>query len=188
MIVYIMSYASNTVKNWRRLTKVRMVESMGSKCAICAYDRCNDALAFHHLDPAQKEISFSQIRANPVSWPRIAAELRKCVMLCNNCHAEVHAGVVCVPEDAAKFDESYADPVRFKHATEIAKCPVCAQPMRFGNQTCSKECAGREKKRIDWDQYDLVEMKKTMSYTQIAKTVGAHLATVQKRFRKMGLR
>jgi hypothetical protein len=51
---------------------------------------------FHHKDASTK--SFGVQDGNTRSWPRIAAELAKCVMLCANCHREVHAGVRVLEE------------------------------------------------------------------------------------------
>lgn len=50
-----------------------------------------DALQFHHLDPNEKDFSISSAAA--WAWHRLVKELDKCVLLCNRCHAEVHAGV-----------------------------------------------------------------------------------------------
>jgi hypothetical protein len=66
-------------------------------------------LALHHLDPSQKDLSLSAIRANPKNWETIVKELRKCVLVCHNCHSEIHAGVREVVNNAARFDEKYLD-------------------------------------------------------------------------------
>jgi len=36
---------------WRRDVKECLIRAFGSKCGICGYDRCNEALEFHHLTP-----------------------------------------------------------------------------------------------------------------------------------------
>lgn len=76
----------------RRKTKVRAVAHMGSTCYGC--DRVGPPVifAFHHIDPSDKVFGVSE-DGIPRSWPKIVAELEKCVMLCANCHREVHAGV-----------------------------------------------------------------------------------------------
>jgi hypothetical protein len=78
------------VMRWRKSSKGRAVELKGGKCMICGYDRCVKALEFHHLDPAEKEF---QITGKIRSWARIVEELKKCVLLCANCHREVHEGM-----------------------------------------------------------------------------------------------
>ena len=104
-----MSKSSEAVKRWRANTKNRMVVAMGGKCQICGYSRCNDALDFHHIDPSTKEISLGAVRGSPVSWHKIVAELRKCIMICANCHREIHTGMTDIPDEFSTFNEEYAN-------------------------------------------------------------------------------
>lgn len=104
-----MSYSSEKVKQWRKNTKERMVTAMGGCCQICGYNRSTNALEFHHLDPTVKERGFGDLRANNRKWSLLVEELRKCVMLCSNCHKEVHDGTSVLPLDYKSFNEDYAD-------------------------------------------------------------------------------
>ena len=71
----------------RQKIKQQAVEYKGGKCSSCGYDKCVAALIFHHPNNDKEfGISDSIIRA----WSRVQAELDKCVLLCANCHAEVH--------------------------------------------------------------------------------------------------
>ena len=101
-----MSRASTNVKNWRKRTKEVIIKSMGGKCQICDYDKCSAALELHHIDPKEKEFGFGGIRSNPQSFDKMKSELKKCILLCSNCHKEVHSGVAKVPETYSKFDEN----------------------------------------------------------------------------------
>ena len=96
------------LQRWRTKTKLRAIQAMGGKCVCCGYDRPSLRIYhFHHLDPKTKKF---QVGDNEVqTWSLIVAELRKCVLLCSNCHAEVHDGLRTVPLDAARFDEQYAE-------------------------------------------------------------------------------
>lgn len=76
----------------RRALKLRAMEWLGGGCDGCRRTVLPSQAEFHHRDPATKAFGVSAkvvIRA----WPEIEAELSKCVMLCANCHREVHAGV-----------------------------------------------------------------------------------------------
>lgn len=66
--------------------KQKAVEYKGGKCEKCGYDKCIAALEFHHPDPTQKEFIISR----KWSFEKIKNELDKCVLLCSNCHKEVH--------------------------------------------------------------------------------------------------
>ena len=46
---------SKSVINWRKRTKIALVEYKGGKCCVCGYNKCIEALEFHHLDPSQKD-------------------------------------------------------------------------------------------------------------------------------------
>ncbi len=80
------------VSDNRRAKKLRAVQYKGGKCRICPYDRCMGALQFHHLDPEQKD--FHIAKAGAWAWSRIVKELDKCILVCANCHAEIHDGMV----------------------------------------------------------------------------------------------
>jgi hypothetical protein len=82
----------------RRRHKIRriLIDEAGGCCRLCGYDKCIRALDFHHLDPATKEFSIGSNRQS-ASLSRLRVEARKCVLLCNRCHAEVEAGVTKLP-------------------------------------------------------------------------------------------
>ncbi len=71
----------------RQALKKRAVEYKGGKCALCSYDD-PVGLCFHHEFPQDKEFEIS----SKMSWKVIQPELDKCILLCLNHHAEVHAG------------------------------------------------------------------------------------------------
>ena len=75
----------------RRLVKKWALEYKGGKCQCCGYDECAEALDFHHLDESQKDFSISD-RNIPTDWEQIKKELEKCILVCSNCHREIHAG------------------------------------------------------------------------------------------------
>lgn len=79
--------------NLRRFKKRRKaVTYKGGKCIICGYTKCIKALNFHHLNPEDKDFQISGNHCR--RWEAIQKELDKCVLVCANCHAEVHDGAV----------------------------------------------------------------------------------------------
>jgi transposase-like protein len=79
----------------RRRAKETLVAEGGGCCRLCGYDRCVAALAFHHLDPSRKEFGLARRGAHSIEAQR--AEVRKCILLCSNCHAEVENGISSLP-------------------------------------------------------------------------------------------
>ena len=49
--------------------KIQAIKLLGGKCSICGYDKCVDALEFHHENPQEKEFK----------------------LVCSNCHKEIHS-------------------------------------------------------------------------------------------------
>ena len=75
--------------------KKKFVQSLvGTSCTVCGYDRTWNALELHHKDPNEKEFGVSRMWG--MSEKKIEKEVAKCVLLCSNCHREVHAGLLTV--------------------------------------------------------------------------------------------
>lgn len=73
----------------RRLKlKELALEYKGSKCSICNYNKCVAALEFHHTDN-NKEFGIGA-KGYTFSWEKVKKELDKCMLLCANCHRELH--------------------------------------------------------------------------------------------------
>lgn len=73
----------------RRRNKIKLVEYKGGKCERCGYDKCIDALEFHHLNPNEKDFGVSC--GDTRSLEKLKVEADKCIMVCANCHREIHA-------------------------------------------------------------------------------------------------
>lgn len=75
-------------RNTQQLLKILHTLKING-CAICGYDKCIAALEFHHVNPKDKKFSvrYSEISRKDDS---IAEEINKCILLCSNCHREMH--------------------------------------------------------------------------------------------------
>ena len=91
-------YMRMAVKRRRQKLRDMARESKGGKCMLCGYNKCPSALDFHHRDPAKKDFSLS-VRGLTRSWEKIQKEIDKCVLICANCHREVHAGLTQLPKE-----------------------------------------------------------------------------------------
>mgnify|MGYP002642049204 CR=1 FL=1 len=80
--------SKNTIERLRK-NKERAINYKGGACNICGYNRTASALEFHHIDPQTKDKTISK-RMNSKSWEKQKLKLDKCVLLCSNCHREVH--------------------------------------------------------------------------------------------------
>ena len=57
-------------------------------CFVCGEDR-PWRLVWHHLSPAHKKLNVS---AAGVSLASVLEEMERCIVLCANCHLDVHHG------------------------------------------------------------------------------------------------
>lgn len=132
------------VSAWRRRVKKRCVEYLGGKCRVCGYDKCLDALAFHHRDPEAKEF---RISAYGFGWDHVKAELDKCDLLCVRCHIEVHAK--WREASTLRHERLIGPPKRHMLPVEVC-CAWCSKPKkvphsvaeRSARHFCDKTCKG----------------------------------------------
>ncbi len=89
-------YLISAVTKRRKLLREKARMYKGGKCMICGYDRCLEALDFHHIDPKKKGFGVSE-KGITRSWEKIKEEIDKCVLICANCHREIHVGIQQLP-------------------------------------------------------------------------------------------
>ncbi len=86
-------YLIKAVQARRRRIRVMAIDSKGGKCQICGYSKCLEALEFHHLAADEKDFSISD-KGYTRSWAVIRKEIDKCLLVCANCHRELHSALV----------------------------------------------------------------------------------------------
>lgn len=60
------------------------------ECSLCGYSKCEAALEFHHLNPSEKEFDIKAL--TNCSVEKAVNEIQKCILVCANCHRELHNG------------------------------------------------------------------------------------------------
>lgn len=73
----------------RHKIKETLVAYKGGKCEICGYDKCTNALDFHHINPQEKSFVLNKGNFNK-SLDVLKKEADKCILVCSNCHREIH--------------------------------------------------------------------------------------------------
>lgn len=177
-----MSKSSDAVKRWRWNTKTRLVEGMGGKCVICNYSKCNAALEFHHIDPTQKEFGIGAARGSIINWNKLVEEVKKCVILCANCHREIHEGIIELPKERPTFLKEYEEYQAIRAESRFDTCSVCGERKRKYLIACSPECSAVKRRKIKErpSKEQLVEELKITSYVQIGKKYGVSDNTIRK--------
>jgi hypothetical protein len=82
------TYKNQKFRGWQR--KLQLVAQCGGKCSLCGYHRNGAALEFHHIDPSNKAFSLDARSLSNRTWALLQREVEKCVLVCSNCHAELH--------------------------------------------------------------------------------------------------
>jgi len=72
----------------KRQYKQEAIDYLGGKCKVCGYDKCNQALEFHHLEMDEKSKEYESMKN--WSFERKREELNKCILICCRCHREIH--------------------------------------------------------------------------------------------------
>lgn len=88
--------AANLKKAYRLSVKQKCVAYKGGKCLLCGYKTALSSLCFHHLDPTTKRFSIALPFRR--EWNDMQKELDKCVLVCSNCHGELHEGIKKLPK------------------------------------------------------------------------------------------
>lgn len=83
--------ATRSVHRRERIKKLG-IELLGGSCVVCGYDKYIGALEFHHVNPAEKGAGTKQRNIAGFPIKRLTEELKKCVLVCANCHREIHGG------------------------------------------------------------------------------------------------
>lgn len=79
----------DSVNKRRKKLKKLAVEYKGGSCKLCGYNKCLASLDFHHIDPTTKSFGIAAI-GHTRSWEKLRVELDKCILICRNCHGELH--------------------------------------------------------------------------------------------------
>lgn len=82
-------YLIAAVSKRRKKVRQMAIDHKGGSCQICGYNKCIEALEFHHIDSLQKDFNISA-KGHSRSWVRVKAEIEKCMLVCANCHREIH--------------------------------------------------------------------------------------------------
>lgn len=180
-----MTPGQNVVR-WQRRTKLRALTYKGGCCCLCGYSKSVRSLHFHHMDINGKDFGIgSAVRA----WEKTRVELDKCVLLCSNCHGEVHEGITKVtalgptPAEGLVLIQQ-AGLTALVHPRGLRLCPSCGKRIHWDSQKCLSCVGFQQKTKILWPSPEtLAQMVASTPVHQIAKRLGVSDQAVTKRMR-----
>jgi hypothetical protein len=166
---------------FKRRKKEQAINIFGGKCQVCGYNKCMGALDFHHLDPSKKDENLG-LAIIQWKWERVKLELDKCILLCANCHREVHYKQI-ISHELIKLYRPWIEIV----------CPVCKKIFNTKNNEqmyCSSSCQSFSlRKCIRPSKEDLKKLvdDKSISWTKMGKMFSVSDNAVRKWAKQYGL-
>ena len=175
-----MSYKD--VKNFRIRLKERSVYVMGEKCQCCGYNKCITALEFHHLNPEEKDFSFGNNTNR--SWQNTKEELKKCILVCANCHREIHSGLIDNNKLQSSFIESRAEEIdkliQDLKTHKVYYCKTCGKEVWRGSDRCP-ECAAKKLRVVERPNRELLKEKiRNQTFISIGNEYGVSDNAIRK--------
>lgn len=169
-----MSKTSDYVMNWRNRVKLKLIEYKGGSCCKCGYNKLIPSVYdFHHLNPEEKDFSIS---GKSYSFEKLKSEVDKCILVCRNCHAEIHFEIERIKrEERLKIKQVFL---------ENKNCDLCLnsfKPINFPQKFCSNKCkrlASRKVERPSKEELEKLLWKIPTKY--ISKKLGVSDKAVQK--------
>ena len=163
---------SEIVCNHVKKRKKDLISIFGSKCCICGFDSFQEGLDFHHVNPEEKSFSFGP-QAPTKALEKQLEELRKCILVCANCHRGIHANKILVPEDWNKFfnenraKELIEENELIRHG-KLHYCQRCGKIITRKASYCS-ECSHLISRKADRpSREELKDLIRSKPFTQIA--------------------
>lgn len=167
------------VSNYRRRRKSNLIKVLGNKCALCGYNLLPDALEFHHINAEEKEYG---IAANGIchDLEKDLAEIKKCILICANCHRAVHKNLYTEQQlwDKQFYDENIANELREEkrklQEKEIFYCEICGKKLTQKTKSgMCEECYRKSTRIVDRpDRETLKNLIRTLPFTQIGIKFG----------------
>lgn len=174
---------SENVCNFVRNRKTNLISLFHSKCCICGFDKFQEALEFHHVNPEEKEIPLSANKM--VSLERQINEAKKCILVCSNCHKGIHAGYYQVPSNYQDlFDNEQAEYLlqMNKEIKEGKKhyCQWCGKLLN-SNTTYCLDCSYIVQRKVERpDRETLKQLIRNQSFVAIGKQYGVSDNAIRK--------
>lgn len=177
---------SQNVINFVKRRKANLIKVFHSKCCICGFDSFQEALEFHHIDPSQKEFGITDSGAVTKALEKQLQEMRKCILVCANCHRGIHSGHLKAPDDYEKFFDVEIADLLLQELDEIKHgqkhyCQRCGKEIVKTTATHCFDCAKLIQRKVDRPPRDeLKSLIRSTPFTQIASRFGVSDSAIRK--------
>lgn len=120
------------------------------------------------------------------SWDLISKELQKCILLCSNCHRELHAGLIDNSKLQSSYNEKRAEEIsnkieKAKHR-EIYHCKHCGKEITRDSKTgYCPECYSFSRRKVQRPNRETLKQEiRKESFVSLGKKYGVTDNAVKK--------
>jgi predicted nucleic acid-binding Zn ribbon protein len=183
------SYERQVERAMRR--KIMLIDRLGGCCQQCGYDNNVAALAFHHKNPDEKERRLTSREMSNGTLEDIVIEADKCILLCHNCHTELHNPDCELEQYRNKVAAHKQTHRKSPSQAEVKTCLWCEGSYTGSNAYfCCRDC--RTAYRLDQsscpDGDELLQLKKELStWKAVAEHYGVNTKTIRSWRKRLGL-
>lgn len=178
---------AQSVSDYRRNRKLNLIKVAGGKCVLCGYSKNPSALEFHHLHPEDKSYGLAT-KGTCHNIQQDLAEVKKCILICANCHRDVTDGFYTVQEleDKFFFDEEFAKTLipltKEERAAREYFCSECGIKISKDASTGKcPTCAMKARRKVSRpNREELKNLIRTTSFVQIGNLYGVSDNAVRK--------
>jgi hypothetical protein len=171
------TYHAQTIRGFKR--KIYFVNLLGGKCEICGYNKNLSVFNFHHKNPNEKKFRLDMRSMSNKSFESLETEIKKCSLLCSNCHAELHnpeLNILNVNSILENNEYSY----KLKTNKRFTKYCKCGVEILYDSKKCI-DC--ENKSRMKENKPTIDQLKKDLknnTQTKIAQKYNVSRATIKR--------
>ena len=171
------------VKDFRRRRKENLIKVLGSKCCLCGYDKCVGALEFHHINEKNKKFQLSS--GNCHNLEKDLEEVKKCILVCANCHREIHTTNIYKDInlwDFQNYNEDFEKQLKEENKTKEYFCLKCGKKItKYSKSGLCPDCFSFTKRKVDRPtRQELKTLIRTLPFTQIGIIYGVSDNSIRK--------
>ena len=170
--------SSKATSDFRRRRKQNLISVSGGQCRLCGYNKSNSALEFHHINAKTKVYGIS-VSGACHDLEQDLNEIKKCILVCANCHREIHDGLypIHILEEKQFYDEEIANELRIEKQKLFEKalyfCSNCGKELYEKNISgLCRECYKQNLRANRPTREELKQLIRTLPFTKIGKHFG----------------
>lgn len=178
-----MSSNSQNVVTFVKRRKSNLIKVFGGKCCLCGFNAYQEALEFHHVNPEEKEFGITTDTATRALEKQLQ-ELKKCILVCSNCHRGIHAGYLQVPKNWKNYyneeiaNQLIEDKWNVEHNLKTY-CKKCGKLISKGASYC-ESCYRKSQKEGRPNRELLKDMIREFPFTRIGEEYGVSDNAIRK--------